>query len=69
MVNFWIPALAPPAINPPDAAINAMPAGPPTPVNIRATPPTIIAPAARYSQFSPVQSAALANAFRPISSR
>ena len=69
VANFWMPALAPPAINPPDAAISAMPAGPPTPVNISATPPTIIAPAARYSQFSPAQSADFANPFWPISSR
>ncbi len=51
-----MPALAPPEISAPP--IIAAPIGPPTPVAIRAIPPTTIAPAAMYSQLSPTQSAA-----------
>ena len=48
------------ATSAPEADIRARPAGPPTPVNIRATPATIAAPATRYSQLSTTHAPAAA---------
>ena len=60
---FCSAMLMPPDTSAPDTDIRARLAGPPTPVNIRATPATMAAPATRYSQLSATHAPAAA---RPV---